>query len=153
MIEEIKLVGSIVGLLTGAYAFWDRLLRGRPLAFIAYDDQKRLLVLRIKNVSQIDVLIIGFDMKPRHYRVSTGSSVREIADAIVDAPSLSVITPGETKDFQFFESPKRAVEEHPFSRVRFVIRWRKANATWIRQIPVWVLTSKADLERMVEASR
>jgi hypothetical protein len=102
MIEEIKLIGSIVRLLTGAYAIWDRLLRGRPLAFIAYDDRNRLLVLRVKNVSEIDILILGIDTKPRHYRVSTGDSVREIADAMGDVPPFSVITPGETKDYQFF---------------------------------------------------
>jgi hypothetical protein len=34
MLEALKLVGAIAGLLTTAFVIWDRWARGRPLAWV-----------------------------------------------------------------------------------------------------------------------
>jgi hypothetical protein len=61
MIAEIKLVGSIAGLLLGALTAWDRVVLGRPVAFITTKGSPHnfLNFLRVKNVSPIDILIFN----------------------------------------------------------------------------------------------
>jgi hypothetical protein len=48
MMEEIKLIGSIVGLLTGVLYFYDRFVKGRPVASLTISREKGLLSLRIR---------------------------------------------------------------------------------------------------------
>jgi len=61
MLEAIKLVGAIAGLLTARFVIWDRWARGRPLAWVT---GKKLGVnpyeyVRIKNPGPADVFILG----------------------------------------------------------------------------------------------
>jgi hypothetical protein len=61
MVEAIKLIGAIVGLVTGIFTAWDRWARGRPLAWVT---AKKLGVnpykyIRIKNPGPADVFIRG----------------------------------------------------------------------------------------------
>lgn len=88
---------------------------------------------------------------PAYFKIATGDSVREIADAIADVPAVALLSPAEQFDFQFFKSPRRDANESASKRIRLALHWRKANCTWIPQMPVYVFTSESDLEKMGQA--
>ena len=147
--EDIKLIGSIAGLATAAFTIWDRLLRWRPLAFISVSGTAHnfLTHLNIKNVSPINILVKDIRCYPNYFRVATGTSVKQIARAISRVPVLTVLPPNEQTELQLFQSPNRGADAKP-ARVFIFVYWRKTSYTWLPQIPVLVLTSTSDLEKM-----
>jgi hypothetical protein len=82
MLEAIKLVGGIAGLLTTAFVIWDRWVRGRPLAWM--DATKRFTgnpeeYIRIKNPGYGNVFIRKVRVEPLNiYGVAKDPSVRAI---------------------------------------------------------------------------
>ena len=67
MLEAIKLVGGIAGLVTTAFVIWDRWARGRPLAWV--DATKRFTgnpeeYIRIKNPGYGNVFIRKVRVEP-----------------------------------------------------------------------------------------
>jgi len=145
-IETVKLVGSIVGLLTGAFTAWDWLVRGRPIAFIALSPVSRKRVLRVKNVSQIEILV-RIVPKPKSYKAATSNDARAMANAMADVAAVTILAPEETVDFPIFERGRVPGEPLKRGPVRFAVHWRKSNRTWVWQLPVRVSTSRRYLDR------
>ena len=85
MIETVKLVGSIVGLLVGVFTAWDRLVRGRPLASLAMTGSptNAYRSIRVKNISQIDILITNVVAYPRQFKIAKNESVFGIGKAVI----------------------------------------------------------------------
>ena len=69
MIEAVKFVGSIVGLLTGVFLVFDRWLRFRPIANIRFDPGYggKVKSLRIKNISPVDIFRPPDRSASRHF--------------------------------------------------------------------------------------
>lgn len=64
MIEEIKTLGSIVGLLTGVFTIWDKYCNGRPIVSLSVSDEgikKPSPRIRIKNVGSHDICILSIN--------------------------------------------------------------------------------------------
>ena len=152
-IQTISFVGSLIGIATGIFVLFDRILRSRPIAFISVKGNQHnpLNYVRVKNVGAIDVIVFDIQAKPRSFEISTDHSVRGIAGAILNRPSFAVLTPGAEQDFPFFRSPKREGDKDYTGRIRFSVYWRKCSSTWLPQVPIYVFTSTSDLEQIAES--
>jgi hypothetical protein len=153
-IQTISFVGSLIGIATGIFVLFDRVLRNRPLAFIVLkgNPHNPLHYVRVKNVGVIDVIVFDIKGSPRFFEISKDHSVKGIAGAILDKPSFAILAPGQEQDFPFFRNPSGIIAEKEYSgRIRFSVYWRKSSSTWFRQIPIHAFTSTDDLERMAES--
>jgi hypothetical protein len=61
MLEAIKLIGAVAGLLTTAFVIWDRWARGRPLAWVTATKLgvNPYKYIRITNPGPADVFILA----------------------------------------------------------------------------------------------
>jgi hypothetical protein len=141
-------VGSIVAFATAAFTLWDRLARARPIAFFGDEGLlgNSLTYIQVKNTSEVDILILRFHCWPAIFKVSRGSGVKEIVQALTDRPAVTIIVPGDQWKFQFMKGPYSG--EESIGRIHVLISWRKSNCTWLPQVPVWLSTTKRDLDRM-----
>ena len=66
MLEAVKLVGAIAGLLTTAFVVWDRWARGRPLAWVTAKKfgASRYEYIRIQNPGPADVFVLAVRAYP-----------------------------------------------------------------------------------------
>jgi hypothetical protein len=110
-----------------------------------------LTYIQVKNPSEVDILILGFRRWPGIFKVSKGSGVKEIVQAIIEGTAVTIIAPGEQWKFQFMKGPHR--EERPIGRIHVLIRWRRSNCTWLPQVPVWLSTTQRHLDRMAGGSQ
>jgi hypothetical protein len=156
MLEAIKLIGAIAGLLTTAFVVWDRWARGRPLAWVT---AKKLGVnpykyIRIKNPGPADVFILAVRAyPPKVYSIAKDHSTK----AIVGAASFNldvnvVLWQGEVRDLPIIDVSKPDQRNVADQSVRFVIYWRKTSSSYLRQVPVIIMTSTGDIERIAEAA-
>jgi hypothetical protein len=152
-LQLLTIVGSIIGIFTGIFVLTDRLFRRRPIAFVVLKGTSHNAhrYVRVKNIGMTDVIIHDIKAWPKTFEISKGHSVREIAGAITDMPAVSILAPDEVWDFPFFPHPKRPDEKDYDGKIRFAVCWRKASATWLWQIPVFVFTSVRDLEKLESA--
>jgi hypothetical protein len=100
MIEVIKLVGSIVGLVTGLFVFIDRVLKGRPVASltISEDAGRKLVCIRVTNISPYDVAIIDMEVKPPVYFLTESLGVRKLIEGVVGYRPSFMLKPGKEKE-------------------------------------------------------
>ena len=80
MFEFIKNVGAFVGLLTGAFVFYDRLGRSRPIASLTVTNQgtRKIACIRISNIGDYDIAIVDAMVKPRVYFLTEDIEVRSL---------------------------------------------------------------------------
>jgi hypothetical protein len=132
MIATFTVVGSIV-----AFAFFGgEGPSGNPCSYI-----------HVKNTSEIDILILGFRCRPTIFKVSKGSGVKEIANAIIDTPAVTIVVPHADWNFPLLKGLYGSDPE-PNSRIHVLMNWRKSTCTWLPQFPVWLSTTRGDLDRM-----
>jgi hypothetical protein len=155
MLETIRLIGAIVGLATGAFTVWDRWARGRPLAWVTI---KKIVnpieYIRIKNPGPADVFILGVRAHPPIYGIAKDHSAGAIVEATLNIDANVLLWQGETCDLPLIDLRNQAEipKDAPPQPVRFVIYWRKTSSTWLRQIPVVIMTSTHDIKRMAKAA-
>jgi hypothetical protein len=164
MLEAIKLVGAIAGLLTTAFVIWDRWARGRPLAWVT---AKKLGAnpyeyIRIKNPGPADVFILAVRAYPsKIYAIAKDHSPGSVMRTQVNIDVNVLLPQGEIWDLPIVKLPKPVEEpkdqpnvaEAPQDQpVRFVIYWRKTSSSYLRQVPVVIMTSTHDIERIAKAA-
>ncbi|MDE2284109.1 MAG: hypothetical protein KGK33_05785 [Hyphomicrobiales bacterium] len=135
-IQTISFVGGVIGIATGIFVLFDRILRNRPLAYVVLKGNQHnpLHYIRVKNIGAIDLIVLDIKASPRSFEVSKDHSVKGIAGAILDKPSFAVLMPGAEQDFPFFRSPKRVEQQEYAGKMRFSVYWRKCSSTWLCQI-------------------
>jgi hypothetical protein len=159
LLEIIKLVGSIIVLLTGIFTVWDRWVRGRPLASVtatrwfAGDPQPYLC---IKNPGPSHVLILGVRVRPKTppiYGVAKDHSARAISSSFYGNVNV-LLPPGKEHSLPIIELPKDmdAPIDTTGRRIRFLIYWRKTSSTWLPQVPVWNRTSTNYIKSIAAAA-
>jgi hypothetical protein len=153
MVETFTIVGSLVAFATAAFTLWDRLARARPIAFFGIEGSPSnpLTYIQVKNTSVIDILIIGFRCRPTIFKVSKGSGIKEIANAITDTLGVTIVVPHDAWRFQFLKGPYGSDLKSPVGRIHVWMSWRKSTCTWLPQVPVWLSTTQRDLDRMTGA--
>jgi hypothetical protein len=74
MLEAIKTLGSMVGLVTGLFYFYDRIAKGRPVASltISLENNRPSPRVRINNPSSYDIAILNVTTKPNIYLLAEG---------------------------------------------------------------------------------
>ena len=122
-IQTISFIGGLIGIATGIFVLFDRVLRNRPLANVVLKGNQHnpLHYVRVKNVGAIDVIVFDIKANPRSFEISTDHSVRGLAGAIMDKPSFAILPPGAEQHFPFF-SKTRNGRGRKNTREEFVFR-------------------------------
>jgi hypothetical protein len=145
MIEEIKTIGSLVGLITGIVVFYDRIVKARPIASltITTDGSRKSACIRLTNVSPYDIAVVDIQVTPPVYFLTEDLGVRNLIEAAAGYKPAFMLKPSESKELVIAPRFENGVpiEIVKAQRVNFLIFWRRGNATWLPQIPVWVITS------------
>jgi hypothetical protein len=157
MLEGFKLAGAIVAFVIALFTIWDRCARGRPLAWVTAEKfgVNPLEYIRIKNPGPGDLFILGVRAyPPTIYGVSRDRSSTAIADALSFKIDVNVLLgPGETRDLPIIDGrDPRISKDAPSRRVCFLIYWRKTSSSWLPQVPVPVITSTHDVQRIAAAA-
>jgi hypothetical protein len=148
--ETIKLVGSIVGLLTGLFVFFDRILRGRPIAYFTVrgEGESKEAVVCVRNASQHDILVFAVEASPSVYFFVMKNDTRDVIKGAMGKLPQFILPRESDKDVflgNFFENnvPKDLKPQ----KVRIKISWRRGNMTWVPQIPVIVWTDTETVKK------
>jgi hypothetical protein len=150
MMEEIKLIGSIVGLLTGVLYFYDRFVKGRPVASLTISREKGLLSLRIRisNASSYDVAIVGVTAHPKVYLLAEQEGAEgNLRASFGEIPSFMLKPSGEREVRIVPRFDNGVAMELVPRRVIFCVWWRRGNATWLPQLPIPVFTSTTTIQK------
>ncbi len=156
MLEAITLIGAIVGLATGVFTFWDRLARGRPLAWLTVTIRTGGTPadpgVRIKNPGPTDLLIQGVRPHPADiYSVAKDHSIKATMTAL-DADVNLLLRPGQEHVLAIVDRRVAAAQKDASQRVRFSIYWCKTSSTWLPQFPVVIHSSTHDIQRIIDAA-
>jgi len=152
LVEAIKLFGGIAGLLTAAFMVWDRWTRGRLMAWVTAKKfgANPLEDIRLKNPGYGDVFVLRVRAYPRLYDVAKDRSVRAtITDTGLKSDVRVLLKQNEERDLSIF--PNRPTGSSS-RRVCFLVFWRKTSSTWLPQVPVVIMTSTGDIERIAAAA-
>jgi hypothetical protein len=147
MIEAIKTLGSFVGLLTGLVVFYDRLVKGRPIASLTTTHNGRACI-RISNPSSYDIAVLAAKVLPPVYSLGDDDLLSAITAAVDVVPSFMLkpfmLKPGEAKELTLVPIPiykdNLPLDPTP-QRVTIKISWLRGNSTWLWQAPVCVCTT------------
>jgi hypothetical protein len=150
MIEAIKLIGSIVGLLTGIFTVYDRYVRGRPIASLSFgrDGTKNYARLRVGSGGPHEVVIHKIACSPDVYRLSEDMETRNVIGVVMGREPFFTLKPGESRELFLVSRvvDGLALEVKP-QRVTFAVSWRRGNSTWLPQIPVYVRTDTQTIRK------
>lgn len=105
--------GAVVGLLTGIFTVYDRLIVGRLLTTISteYPQGYRGRCLRCENLSKHDVFIRQIRSWPSWISVAGNDSLRGVIVAAIGRRFGAVLTPGETRQFPITVAKGELVDE------------------------------------------
>jgi hypothetical protein len=148
-------IGAFVGLVTGIFTVFDRLIVGRPLTTISTEDPKgyRARNLRFENVSKHDLLIRRIRSWPAWLSVAPDDSVRGIITGVMRGSFGAILPPGETRHFPITVKKGELVDKDSNAWAPFVIvvSWRKSRSVWLPQVPVVIFSSARTLRRLSAA--
>jgi hypothetical protein len=149
----IGMVGGMVGLAAGLASFYDRFYKGRPVASVTTraSSDRTLVLIRIKNTTNYDVVVLGSNERKNIYFLTEDSSTLNIIRGQMEktAPTF-ILKPDETKELiimtKFKDNMPMDVLKPGY--VAFWISWRRGNATWLPQIPIPVCTTTRTIRQL-----
>lgn len=157
-IEGVKLVGSIVGLLTGLFVVWDRLIRSRPFAYLdprkptGYQGGGEDIFLIITNPADHTIFVDIFESEAGVHFLE-GRSRKEIDAAIrrMEGQPLRLVVPARSAREIEMSSP--SISSRNTGPITINLEWRPAHSIrWdcLRTFrrPIMLRTSFEDLRRM-----
>lgn len=144
MLEILKTVGSIMGLLSFPFFLYDRYAKWRPVASLTVrvECSRKVPCIRISNPTPYDIMVLGAAVKPRVYYLTMNTEARSVIAGSTGVTPSFVLKAGESKElviYPFFKN-NLPLEIEP-QGVNFYIYFRRGNATWLKQIPLMVCTS------------
>ena len=107
------------------------------------------LDLRIRNFSQVDIVVRGIRAIPSRRWVAQDSSERGVIKAVMKKTFVDVIAPSNEANFPIIKAPDRA-NWFPFTV--FFVSWRKASSLWLPQIPCITWSSEKWLAILAQPS-
>ena len=126
-------------------------MKGRPVASltITEDTGRKLVCIRVSNISPYDVAIIGMKVKPPVYFLTESLEVRRLIEGAVGYKPSFMLKPGKEK--QLILAPNFqgnvAIEALAAQRVTVWISWRRGNATWLPQVLLTVSTDTTTIRQ------
>jgi hypothetical protein len=151
-------VGAMVGLATGVFTFWDRWLRGRPLAWLTVTIRTGGTpadpCIHIKNPGPTDLLIERVRTRPPEpYSVAKDHSIKAISSAALEGVDVHLLLrPGQEHELAIVDRRLGVAQKGVSQRVRFSIYWRKTSSTWLPQFPVVIHTSTKGIQQIIDAA-
>jgi hypothetical protein len=154
--EFIKGVGAVVGLVTGGFVLWERLIREKPQAFLVSvplipGSVNMAAKLRIINRSVRPILISWKSgVNGSGFRIAKGDSTRAIVAAQLPGDRCQAVAGNETIDLVLLE-PSRLADLDGDSIIETEVFWQFAQPQiwkWPRRLPVKI--TKADYLRLLE---
>jgi hypothetical protein len=157
LLQIFQTVGAAVGLVTGAFVVYDRLLRFRPFVSIYTDldsgGAKAWPYLRVTNNAPFDIFVDDIVIKPRLIGLSQQTTVRAIVDVLTDAKITAVIQSGESAYFHIIEKPKAAdTPDRTDDRIKIKVHWYRSMPSFIRPLASTIVTSIDDIEARKRAA-
>jgi hypothetical protein len=121
-VEAVKLIGAILGIATASFIVYDRLFRDRPdFSFRvrrpvgAASSVENDIYVRIKNVSDEDIIIDEISISPALLTFSVDGEVRSIARAIIRDFNQIVVAPFAERLLILIPTPSRQQSEEQVS--------------------------------------
>jgi hypothetical protein len=156
-VEAIKLVGAVLGIATAFFIVYDRLFRDRPIFSFqvrrpvgAASSVENDIYLRIKNVSDEDIVIDEISITPPHLTFSVDGEVRSIAEAIVrDFNQIVVGSLAERLLILIVTSNDQQSEYIP---VTISATWRGTRRPWPWKRHVRIRTTVASIAKLKSAT-
>jgi len=152
LLESFTFAGAIVAFVNALFTAWDRLVRGRPQAWVDADKfgANPLECFRIKNPGPSDLLILEVRVDPPIYTVTKDRSVRATLHASAKRDWHVLLRAGDTCDLPIYPQPQADVSKN--QRVRFFIYWRKTSSPLLPQVRVRHSTSTDYIQRIAAAA-
>jgi hypothetical protein len=150
MLEFLKSIGAISGLLSGLFLLYDRYAKGRPIASFTVRQQatRKVACIRVTNIGDHDVAIIDATVTPAVYFLTEDLEVGTLLEGAAGQRPYFMLKPREEKELVIAPRFRNGVAlEVQSQNVTFRIYWRRCNATWLPQIPVYVLTNTATIRK------
>jgi hypothetical protein len=153
--ELLTWLGSMAGLLSGAFLLYDRFAKGRPIASLTVkDDQgpRDLVCIRVTNIGDYDIAVIDASVSPKIYFLTEDMEARTLIEGALGHRPSFMLKPRQEKELRIAPHFKDAVPlEAQDKNVTFRISWRRCNMTWLPQVPVCVRTSTPTIRKYVQA--
>lgn len=145
-------MGSIVGLVTGLFVFFDRVVRARPRLWVEAErvGQNAYPVIRIHNLDTAPLFVRGVASSSSRYTIAGDTSVSGIVRAMTGNRLDALIGGQSEMAFQIIDNKSSDSEHLDDGRVRFTVRWRRASSPEVWQLPVSVLVRPSRIKEMVE---
>lgn len=153
--EFIKGVGAIVGLVTGCFVLYERLIRDKPLAFLVSSplipgSVNTVAKLRVINRSVRPILVSWKSGDLTGFRIAKGNSTRAIVAATVAGDRCQAVAGNETIDLVLLE-PSGLADLDADSIIETEVFWQFAQPQiWQRPRRLPVRIKKADYARLLE---
>src|SRR5690242_16131254 len=87
-------LGSIVGLITGIYTLFEKVLKQRPLIWVTRSEARRdNMLVRVRNTADQDIAIIGDSVRPPIYMLAYSEHLDAIFNAQTNQSPYRMIRP------------------------------------------------------------
>jgi hypothetical protein len=97
-LEAFKVIGSIGGVASAIFLVYDRLMHGKPLAYIK--SEYTTAHLAVKNITEETMIIERIQVEPGIVDISSDTSVEATAETLEDDGFFKVLGPGEERLFR-----------------------------------------------------
>jgi hypothetical protein len=143
-------IGSIVGLVTGLYTLWDKLVRQRPFIWMGKSAKRKdRMVVKVRNPGDRDVALIGTSVKPRIYDIANSFEFDQLIDATLDNSSFRLVFPGDVVELPVTTRVEKSKHlDSVDRRVLVLIYWRRTSSMWWPRFPLCLLLRTSDLTRL-----
>jgi hypothetical protein len=163
LFDGIKTIGSLVGLFTGGFLIYDRLIHSRPVVYLGVSEFK--LDIRFKNATNETIVIDEIKVTPDYLRVARAN---DLITANEDRQKVFYPTTAGKDDPRFDGNfiLLKPQEERKFALHRFggleqapvdekvVIRcrWENTRRPWFSKRYVTVRTTAGRVRKLVDAA-
>jgi hypothetical protein len=157
-LEWVKLAGALLGIGTASFIVFDRLYRDRPIFALHVRGQMGLaagldneVYLRIKNVTDEDIVIDEISINPAHLTLSIDNEIRSLVSAMVSGFNQIVVGPlGERLLILITTVTEGSSSE--FEEVCIMATWRGTRRPWPWKRHVRIRTSVAAIRKLRTAT-
>jgi hypothetical protein len=143
--EFYKFIGATIGIITGIFAIFDWLVRGRPSVYLKTSEEKRTILI-IKNTSKHSILIADIKAKGTDIFFVGDDNKKSIMDWYYSQNFNIYIDPDNHLKFYIYSNSDIG-EIAPFKKKNFKIKihWRRGDNTFFWRFPLIVKGYSTDI--------
>jgi hypothetical protein len=161
LMEAFKVLGAAGGLISAGFLIYDRLMRGRPEAFLSNGEHPEQLMVTVRNVSTEVIILDEIAVAPNIVGIADGNSARAMAEIIQDRSvkekrssrrAFIVLKPLEALELHLitFEKFENALGAQKVTAEFF---WRTTRFRLPFKRTIKVTTSVADIRAMKQGAK